>query len=102
MLNILRKMFGAQTDYKALLHNGAMIIDVRTEAEFKSGHIKNSRNIPLNIITGKIEELRNKEKPVITVCRSGNRSGMAQSVLAAAGIEAYNGGAWNQLEAKIQ
>ncbi len=41
MLNILRKMFGTPTDYNALLHNGAMIIDVRTEVEFKSGHIKN-------------------------------------------------------------
>lgn len=40
-------------------------------------------------------------KPVITCCRSGNRSGMAQSVLTAAGIDCYNGGPWNVLESKI-
>jgi rhodanese-related sulfurtransferase len=38
---------------------------------------------------------------VITVCRSGSRSGMAKSILKSAGIEVYNGGPWNVLKSKI-
>jgi phage shock protein E len=40
-------------------------------------------------------------KPVITVCRSGARSGMGKSILAAAGLEAYNGGPWDSLQNKL-
>jgi rhodanese-related sulfurtransferase len=42
-----------------------------------------------------------KNKPIITCCRSGARSGMAKSVLAAAGVEVSNGGAWFMLEKKL-
>ncbi len=89
------------TDYAELVKNGAIIVDVRTNGEFQGGHIKGSINIPLDIINSKIEELKKKNKIVITCCRSGNRSGMAKSVLERNGIECYNGGAWNILDNKI-
>jgi rhodanese-related sulfurtransferase len=38
-----------------------------------------------------------KGKPVITVCRSGARSGMAVDVLKGEGYDAYNGGPWTSL-----
>ncbi|HRB19894.1 MAG TPA: rhodanese-like domain-containing protein, partial [Chitinophagales bacterium] len=38
--------FGPKVDYKQLLQEGAVIIDVRTKAEYQSGHIKGSMNIP--------------------------------------------------------
>jgi rhodanese-related sulfurtransferase len=103
MLNIFKNMFTAapSTDYAELVKNGAIIVDVRTNGEFQGGHIKGSINIPLDIINSKIEELKKKNKIVITCCRSGNRSGMAKSVLERNGIECYNGGAWNILEKKI-
>jgi phage shock protein E len=39
---------------------------------------------------------------VITCCRSGARSGMAKSILTAAGVETVNGGPWNSLIQKIR
>lgn len=103
MFNIFKGLFSSKpaADYAALVSNGALIIDVRTPGEFRSGHIKGSINIPLDIIKSKVDELKKKNKPVITCCRSGNRSGIAQSVLTAAGIESYNGGPWNALQSKI-
>jgi rhodanese-related sulfurtransferase len=41
-------------------------------------------------------------KPIITVCRSGSRSGMAKRIIQSAGIEVYNGGPWNVLIEKIK
>jgi rhodanese-related sulfurtransferase len=103
MLNIFKNMFSSTpaTDYAELVKNGAIIVDVRTKGEFQGGHIKGSINIPLDTINSKIEELKKKNKIVITCCRSGNRSGMAKSVLERNGIECYNGGAWNVLQNKL-
>lgn len=102
MLSIFKKLFAAPTDFKALLSNGGIIIDVRTKSEFASGHIKGSLNIPLDELPKKVSELQQKQQSIITVCRSGNRSGIAKSILKSAGIEVYNGGAWNSLEQKIK
>ena len=103
MLGIIKKWLGGNNavDYKALLMQGAIIVDVRTDAEFKTGHINNAINIPLDQAKVKAEELLKKNKPVITCCRSGNRSAMAKNIFTAAGIECYNGGAWNTLNQKI-
>ena len=103
MLAFLKKIFGGGNvfDYRALLRNGALIVDVRTPAEFKCGHIKGSVNIPLDRVKARAAELKRKNKPIITCCRSGNRSGTAKSILRSAGIECYNGGAWNALNHKI-
>jgi rhodanese-related sulfurtransferase len=76
-------------------------VDVRTTAEYQSGHIKGSINIPVDQIKSKVEQLKAKNKPVITCCKSGARSGMAKSILKAQGIEVYNGGGWNVLQQKL-
>ncbi len=101
MLGFLKNLFGPKTDFKALVEAGATIIDVRTPQEFDAGHIKSSKNIPLQNIQKALPELKKSGKVVITVCRSGSRSGMAKSILKAAGIEVYNGGPWNVLKSKI-
>jgi phage shock protein E len=88
-------------DFAELIKNGAIIVDVRTPGEFAQGHIKGSENIPLDSVRSKVAELKSKSKPVITCCRSGARSGSAKSILTDAGIECYNGGAWNDLNSKI-
>ena len=102
MFEFLKKLFGPGTDYKSIMSKNAIIIDVRTPQEFNSVHIDGSRNIPLDQIKSKVAELKKTGKPIITCCRSGARSGMAKSQLAAAGIEVYNGGAWNSLNNKIK
>lgn len=88
-------------DYSDLVRNGAIIVDVRTPGEFAQGHIKGSVNIPLDTIGSRVSELKQKNKPVITCCRSGARSGTAKSILVDAGIECYNGGAWDSLQNNI-
>jgi phage shock protein E len=99
MLNLLKGIFKRNTaTIESALANGAAIIDVRTPAEFKQGHILGSQNIPLDEIKSKIRLIQGWKKPVITVCLSGGRSAVAKSVLEEAGIEAYNGGSWTQLK----
>lgn len=103
MLQFLKKLFGGgtPTDFKQLVKDGALILDVRTPGEFNSGHIKGALNMPLNEINKRVNELKKKNKAVITCCRSGSRSSVAKGVLQSAGIDCYNGGAWNVLEQKI-
>lgn len=83
------------------IEKGAVIIDVRTTGEFASGHIKGSKNIPLDQIGSKITEIKKLNKPVIACCRSGMRSGQATSILKQNGIECLNGGGWDSLERKL-
>ncbi len=86
---------------KALLDKGALIVDVRTPDEYRSGHITESVNIPLNLIPNKVNELKRKNKPIVVCCRSGARSGMAANQLRKAGVEVENGGAWNSVQAMM-
>ena len=98
MLGFLKKLFGGSSvNYAELMKNGAQIIDVRTPAEYKGGHIKNSQNIPLQTLTQNLNKIR-KDKPVITCCASGMRSASAKNILSNNGFtEVYNGGSWNAL-----
>jgi rhodanese-related sulfurtransferase len=101
MFSFLKKFFGPGIDFKALYEAGAVIIDVRSPQEYDRGHIKGSKNIPLNLIQRDIDKLTALHKPIITVCQSGARSAMAKSSLKAAGLEVYNGGSWMSLNAKL-
>jgi len=103
MLEWLKSLFGGGTkvSYPELVANGAKIIDVRTPAEYKSGHIQGSINIPLQDLSKKIGKL-DKDTPVITCCASGIRSASAKRLLKSMGFkEVHNGGAWHVLEGKI-
>lgn len=102
MFNLFKKIFGQATDLSSLVQEGAIIVDVRTAGEYKSGHIAGSVNIPLDLLQTKVTELQQAGKPVITVCRSGNRSAIARRILQSAGINTYNGGAWNLLQLKLK
>ncbi|HEY8398806.1 MAG TPA: rhodanese-like domain-containing protein [Flavihumibacter sp.] len=101
MIKFLKSLFGTAIDFKSLREEGAIIVDVRTPAEFQSGHIEGSVNIPLDLIDHQVPDLLKEKKVVITVCRSGTRSAIAVSKLKKAGIEAYNGGGWTQLNKKF-
>ncbi|WP_421751798.1 rhodanese-like domain-containing protein [Croceimicrobium sp.] len=70
------------------------VVDVRSHLEFSGGHVAGSLNIPLDQINSKLDELRALEAPLILVCASGNRSGMAESFLRGNGIDCLNGGSW--------
>ncbi len=73
-------------------HQDAFILDVREPEEFKSGHLLNAKSIPLGKLKERIGEIeRYRDKPVIVVCRSGNRSATACALLGRDGFaQAYN------------
>src|SRR6218665_1584147 len=102
MLGFLKKIFGGgnPVDYAELVKNGAVIIDVRTPAEYSSGHIKGSQNIPLNNLPDKASRLK-KDVTVITCCASGMRSASAKNILQSKGYTVYNGGGWSSLKNKL-
>ena len=98
----LKKKFFDNTDYKAMISAGGIIIDVRSEGEFYSGHIENSLNIPLGEFTSKLDQFKDKDQPIITCCASGMRSAGAAKILSAKGYtNVVNGGGWSSLEAKL-
>ena len=63
------------------------VVDVREKNERDDGFIPGSRNIPYRLVGSYADELVNG-RPVVTVCESGARAGVAASVLAAHGVEA--------------
>ena len=91
----------SKVNYKEIYYTGAIIIDVRTKGEFSHGNFKGSVNVPLDKINDRINKIKSKNKPVITVCKSGMRSGQAASVLKRNGVEAYDGGSWTSLDSKL-
>lgn len=64
------------------------VVDVREPHERDRGYIPGSRNIPYRLVRDWADELVEGGKPVVTICSSGSRAGVAASVLAAAGIDA--------------
>jgi phage shock protein E len=81
-----------------LIKNGAVILDVRTEKEFETGHIAASQNISLGTIRERYIEL-DPNKTYITVCSHGLRSVKVENILKEKGFKnVYNGGAWSDLQ----
>jgi phage shock protein E len=99
MIHFIKNIFDSRPklNIEELIAKGAIIIDVRTYREYQSGHLKNSKNIPLAELSGSIAKL-DKSKPVITCCATGMRSISAKNILKSNGFsEVYNGGAWTSL-----
>jgi len=77
-----------------LLKQGAVVVDVRSRAEYKGGAREGSLNIPLDELANGAERL-DKGKPVVVCCASGTRSGMAVAVLKRKGFRnVVNAGPW--------
>jgi phage shock protein E len=86
---------------KEFISRNAIIIDVRTQEEFRDGHLENSLNIVLDTLEENIEKIKKMNVPVIACCRSGARSGIATGILQKNGIECVNGGSWQSLKNEI-
>lgn len=86
---------------KEMAEAGAVVIDVRTPAEYKSGHVKGAKNMPLQNIGSKVEQIKKMNNPVILCCASGMRSGQATSILKREGIECMNGGSWQKVQRSL-
>ncbi|MBQ2246737.1 MAG: rhodanese-like domain-containing protein [Selenomonadales bacterium] len=66
----------------------AIVLDVRTEAEYRSGHIKGAVLLPLDRLEAEaLAVLPNKEAEILIYCRSGRRSADAGEILGALGYK---------------
>lgn len=66
----------------------ALVLDVRETGEWSSGHITGARHITLGQLDKRLSELdKFKEKPIIVICASGNRSSSACGRLKKAGFD---------------
>jgi len=89
-------------------HDDALVIDVREPAEIAQGKIARAKLIPMGELQKRIGELeKHKTKPIIMVCRSGNRSAGACGILSKQGFtDVYNlaGGmiAWQQSNLPVE
>ena len=68
-----------------MVQDGAFMLDVRTQEEWDEYHAPMATLIPLDQLQARLNELP-KDKEVLVVCRSGNRSGMAKQLLDASGF----------------
>lgn len=105
MIGIVKTLFGLgpKVEFSELVSKGAIILDVRTKGEYANGHIRGSANIPVDQLSKNINKLKSKNRPIITCCESGSRSGVARRILKSNGLtEVYNGGAWMSLRNKIK
>ncbi len=96
-MNLLQGLFGPSiTSVSALELSEKMkqpkrplVLDVRQPEEFRTGHILGAKLIPLNELPRRLNELP-KDKEIVCVCASGNRSRSATRILVGAGYQAIN------------
>ena len=78
------------SDLENISKDGSVILlDTRTVGEYNRGHIHGFRNIPVDDLRDRIQELESG-KPIYVICQSGLRSYIACRILAGFGYEAYN------------
>ena len=100
-MGFLSKFFGngisLNVEIANAISNGAVLLDVRSVAEFKSGSVPGAINIPVDNITTQFNKIKGKES-VVVFCRSGNRSRIAKSILLELGIKnVIDGGTWQSV-----
>lgn len=73
-------------------HQDAIFLDIRDDAEYKTGYLPDAVHIPLKQLPERVQELNKyRDRPVIAYCRSGNRSNAAGRMLRKQGFEkVYN------------
>lgn len=68
-------------------NDDAVVVDVRESTDFKKGHIKNAKNIPMSALKQELDSVAAvKDTPVLMYCRSGNVSGKACRLLKRSGF----------------
>lgn len=79
------------------------VIDVRTPEEFAGGNVEGSVNIPLDTISGRLDEIVAIKEPIILCCASGGRSNSAYQYLRSNGCSNIeDGGPWFQVAEQLK
>ena len=93
-----RRDWISAADARERLKRGALVIDVRTEAEFAAGHLPGAINLPLGAIaTTPPARLPDKSKTLLLHCQAGGRSRAAQAELRAMGYTStFNLGSYSR------
>ena len=77
-------------DVENLPRDGSVtLLDARTVGEYAQGHIDGFKNIPVDELRERLDEVE-KGKPVYVICQSGLRSYIASRILEGNGYTAYN------------
>ena len=81
------------------INQGALLIDVRTPGEFKSGHLEDAKLIPVDQLPSRLNEFGDdKDRAIVVYCKSGIRSDRAKSLLEEHGFtNVTNGGGYQRL-----
>jgi phage shock protein E len=99
---LFRSKGAVNTEIVNAVAQGAMLIDVRSPEEFKSGSVKGAVNIPVDNITARFKIVQGKNT-VVVFCRSGNRSRMAKSILLDLGVKnVIDGGTWQAVKQMLE
>jgi len=69
-----------------MYQNGAFVLDVRTLEEWNEYHAPNTTLIPLDQLPSRLNEVP-RDRQIVVVCRSGNRSQEGRDILLKAGFE---------------
>ena len=78
VLFLWKQLFSSGDDVSHIDIHSALIIDVRSSAEFHNGHISTAVNIPIQELReDMVRDLHPKERPVIVYCQSGVRAAAA-------------------------
>jgi len=77
------------TEARQLLDDGAVVLDVRRDDEWRAGHLPQARHIPLDQLVARAGEVPADQR-VVAVCRSGARSGQATRFLRGSGVDVVN------------
>jgi rhodanese-related sulfurtransferase len=89
--NLFSKPYAAVGPREAedlVLRRGAVLLDVREQYQWASGHLPAARNIPVGTLGRRLAEVP-ADRPVIAVCHTGLRSSRAARLLGHHGYEAY-------------
>ena len=73
-------------DARALVAQGATLLDVRSPEEFGGGHINGAINIPVQELPRRTDDLGDKNGQIVVYCQSGGRSAMAKRLLESQGF----------------
>lgn len=72
---------------RALVKQGAVLLDVRTQGEFAAGHVEGAVNVPVGELKTNLGQVAaKKDQPIVVYCQSGRRSAAAKTILEEAGF----------------